>query len=92
MQEELGVEPSIGRLLYVNTYIENGWKQPVEFFFEILNPRDYLTLGANRTHAHELASIEWVSPADDVHILPEGFAKDFKSGNLFSDTVRYLTT
>lgn len=89
--EELGVEPRIGRLLYVNTFVDSNNKQPVEFFFEVLNGADYLNSERlERSHAHELAEILWVSPSDDVHILPQRFAEDFKKGSIVTDEVRYI--
>ena len=43
MVEELGVAPDIGRLLYVNTFIDSkNETQSTEFFFEIKNGEAYL--------------------------------------------------
>lgn len=89
--EELGVEPQIGRLLYINTFMEGNNVQPVEFFFEVTNGAEYVGCELlTRSHAHELAEICWVSPEDDIHILPLAFAKDFKEGLTLSNEVRYL--
>lgn len=91
MVEELGVRPDIGRLLYVNKFTEGTTKQYIEFFFEIKNGADYLdTEKLERTHAHELAEILWVSPTDDIRILPRKFGEDFKASMLPSDEVRYI--
>ncbi len=89
--EELGIEPEIGRLLYVNTYIESYGAQPVEFFFEILNGDAYAK-GSNvaATHAHELAAVVWMHPSDDILLRPTQFADDFRAGELFADEVRYI--
>ncbi len=92
MVEELGVEPLIGRLLYVNTFVDANGVQPVEFFFEVLNGEAYKdceTLA--RSHAHEIAEIVWAGPADGVHILPKQIGEDLREGRLISDEVRYIT-
>lgn len=89
--EELGIEPQIGRLLYINTFIDSKNKQPFEFFFEVTNGAEYVDCEQlARTHAHELAEICWVSPEDDIKILPLGFGKDFKEGLVGSNEIRYL--
>ena len=91
MVEELGVEPVIGRLLYVNTFVDKRERQSIDFFFEVTNAEAFLNHHENdRSHAHELAEVLWVSPTDDVRILPEKFATDFKSGNFLSDTPRFI--
>lgn len=88
--EELGVTPVIGPLLYIHTFTQENGVQPVEFFFRILNATDYRTLGQVRTHAHELAAINWVSPHDTRVLRPVGVWTDFQSGALSVDTLRYL--
>ena len=89
--EELGVEPRIGRLLYINTFIDTGQVQPIEFFFEIKNGKDYLFIDEKvRTHAHELAEILWISPSDDIKVLPEALSKDFKNGEIISGSTKFI--
>ncbi len=91
LQEELGVEAVVGRLLYVNLFTdpkENSW---VEFFFEVLNPEAFVNFENNhRSHAYELAETAWVGPDDGTRILPEQLQEDLLSGRLFSDEVRFL--
>ncbi len=90
--EELGIKPKIGRLLYVNTYSQTDGKHYLEFFFEVLNGEDYANSTTTETsHAYELAEKLWVSPKDDVRILPEKFDKDFKENKLLSETVKYIS-
>ena len=90
--EELGVEPEISRLLYINTYQEKGLTQYVEFFFEVTNGDKYLDVEKlNRTHAHELAEIVWISSSDNVHFLPKKLKEDFQTGKIISDELRYLS-
>ena len=89
--EELGVEPKVGRLLYVNTFVDKNNTQPLEFFFEVLNGKDYKNCETLvRSHSHELSEILWANPADGIHILPKQLEEDFTSGNILSDEVRYL--
>ncbi|QQR64756.1 NUDIX domain-containing protein [Candidatus Kaiserbacteria bacterium] len=89
--EELGVVPVIGRLLYVNTFMDKEDRQPVEFFFEIMNGDAYLNCHLlTRTHAHELVDIVWVAPTDDVHILPEALGEDFRTRGVLGDEVRFM--
>jgi ADP-ribose pyrophosphatase YjhB (NUDIX family) len=90
--EELGVEPKIGRLLYVNSFVNQEDVHSVEFFFEVTNGIDYEECEKRaRTHAHELAEISWASPADNVQIRPEQLARDFKEGSILSTAVRYIS-
>lgn len=89
--EELGVKPEVGKLLYINNFTQEDGKQYVEFFFEIKNGKDYLdTEKLTRSHAHEIAEIVWVSPNDNIRILPKNFGEDFKTGKVISDEVRYI--
>lgn len=90
--EELGVSPEVGRLLYVHTYVDRFGAQSIEFFFEVKNGADYLGCGEReRSHAHELASLEWIAPADGVTLKPEALATDFAAGTLLSDVTRILS-
>jgi ADP-ribose pyrophosphatase YjhB (NUDIX family) len=89
--EELGVKPEIGRLFYISTYTQKDGKQYVEFFFEVKNGADYLnTEKLARSHAYEIAEIVWVSPTDDIRIMPKSLGEDFKTGKIISDEVRYI--
>ena len=89
--EELGVKPEIGRLLYINTFIQADEKQSVEFFFEIKNGADYLNPEKNiRSHAFEISQIIWINPTDDIKILPKSLMEDFKAGKIISDEVRFI--
>ena len=55
LEEELGVRGEIGRLFYVNTFIDEG-VQSVEFFFEIKNAKDYVSTSRPVRIACERAS------------------------------------
>ena len=90
--EELGVMPVIGRLLYINNWV-NEEMQSLEFFFEITNGADYADISSLKgTHSFELADIFFMSPSDDINLLPKVFNDDFKSGKALSDEVRYIQT
>jgi len=87
--EELGVLPEIGRLLYINTFIDKN--EYIEFFFEIKNGGEYLNIdNLERTHAHELAEIFWISPSDNIEILPKQFNDDFKNNKIFEGEVKFI--
>jgi len=89
--EELGIKPDIGRLFYINTFTQTDNKQYVEFFFEIKNGVDYLNAEkVIRSHTHEIVEIVWISPTDDIRILPKRLAEDFKVEKIVSDEVRYI--
>jgi len=89
--EELGVKPEIGRLLYINTFIGKNNIQPMEFFFEVINGKDYLNIeNIERSHSHELFEIYWASSFDDINILPQKFAEDFKKGKIDFNNIKYI--
>ena len=89
--EELGVTPQIGRLLYVNNFIEKGKEQSIEFFFEITNAGDYLDIDKlGGTHSHEIAEMCWIGMNDSRKILPEEIQIHLNEEKLIADTVRFL--
>ena len=72
MVEELGAEPKIGRLLYVQQFaLEDDDQDILEFFFHIENPEDYqnVDLGKTTHGEKEIAAVDFVDPAS-THILP----------------------
>lgn len=71
MVEELGVEPKIGRLLYVQQFPRHD-KEILEFFFLIENPEDFRDADPSKTtHGPaEIEAIEFVDPKT-TRILPE---------------------
>lgn len=89
--EELGIEPKIGRLLYVHTFINAEEVQSVEFFFEIANGEDYLEHALKeKSHGYEIADVSWIAPKDTIQILPEAIGLDFNEEKLFSEGVRFV--
>jgi ADP-ribose pyrophosphatase YjhB (NUDIX family) len=71
MVEELGVEPKVGRLLYVHQFAHSD-KDILEFFFHIENPEDYknVDLGQTTHGVQEIEAIDFVDPKT-THILPD---------------------
>ena len=89
--EELGVIPEIGRLLYINNFMDGDIRQSIEFFFEITNSQDYLNIGhLKTTHAHEIAEVCWLEPTGLIPIKPNRLWDDLKNGEILSDQVRYI--
>lgn len=90
LKEELGVDAEVGRLLYVNTFTDFKGRNWVEFLFEVLNSEAFVDFEKNdRSHAHELSEVTWIEASEDVKVLPEEFAKDFKAGT-FPTEVKFI--
>lgn len=62
--EELGVEPAVGRLLYVYQFYK-GDEESLEFFFEVTNGADYqvIDLSATSHGSHELLRTQFMAPS-----------------------------
>ena len=91
IKEELGVTPEIGRLLYVNNFMDGKSKQSVEFFFEVINSQDYKDIKNSKAiQADEISEIFWVEPENIISIMPKTIGEDFKTGIIISNEVRYL--
>lgn len=69
--EELGPEPDIGALLYIQQFVHNGTEQ-LEFFFHVRNADDYTNLDLSKsTHgAIEIDSVSFVD-ASSENVLPK---------------------
>jgi ADP-ribose pyrophosphatase YjhB (NUDIX family) len=70
MTEETGVQPKIGKLLFVQQY-EDEIKEFIEFFFHIENPEDYHTIDLTKTSHGELEieHVEFINPSEQF-IMP----------------------
>ncbi len=89
--EELGVEPQVGRLLYVHMFETENKAQHLDFFFEVKNGFDYLNIWKNeRTHEYEIYAAKWVAREDDIKIMPQKIGDDFRAGTLLADSVRFI--
>ena len=89
--EELGIAPVLGRLLYVNTFMDGANKQPFEFFIEITIGKEF----REATHfpgieSGELAELLWVKRDTKEKILPVSFAKDFSEGKLIREETCFI--
>ena len=71
MIEELGVEPKIGRLLYVQQFTHDD-TDFIEFLFHIENSQDYLNVNLDTTsHGHlEIKELAFIDPKTSV-VLPK---------------------
>lgn len=88
--EELGVEPKIGKLLYVNSLVGNN-VHSIEFFFEVTNGSDYLSIdNESRSHGHEIDKIIWAESGTDLKILPINIYEDFKNNRIISNETRFI--
>jgi len=91
MVEEMGIEPETGKLLYVNSFMQEDGHQTVEFIFEVINAKDYLNIkNLNGTHKHELFDILWAGKDADIKIYPKRIQTDFKSGS-FPEVVMFVS-
>ena len=77
MIEELGVEPKVGRLLYIQQFSRGDNKDVVEFLFNIENPEDYRNIDLSKTtHGpDEIEAVDFVDPKA-VPILPKFLATE----------------
>jgi 8-oxo-dGTP pyrophosphatase MutT (NUDIX family) len=90
IEEEFGVKPQIGKLLYINNY-GDGIHAFIEFFFEVKNWADYRDIeklsGAYRT---ELLDVLWVDKNTNLEILPEKFCRDFKENKILFSGLKFI--
>ena len=96
VMEELGVEPKIGRLLYVHNLVQPAEnllpaKQSIEFFFEVTNSVDFLdTNKLGGTHKFEIFDMSWIDKNDTKTLMPKRVQTDLNNGIILSDTVRFI--
>lgn len=73
----------------MNDYSDS--KHIYEFFFEVKNGKKYLDIDEiERTHAHELSEIMWISPNTNIEILPKQFGEDFKNNKIFEGEIKFI--
>ncbi len=73
MIEETGIRPVIGNLLYVQQFKEKDTgNEQLEFFFNILNPTDYMNVDlASTSHGEEeIEELDFIDAASN-HVLPK---------------------
>lgn len=85
MIEETGIKPTVGKLLYVQQFIQ-GEREFIEFFFHVTNGEDYLHIDLSKTtHGEEeIEQIGFVDPAT-TYVLPKFLStedlEDFAASN-----------
>lgn len=90
IEEELGIKAELGRLFYVNTFMDSD-VQSIEFFFEVKNSKDYADLKKLAgTHSSEIREFRWLGNGDNASVLPPGINEALKNGTLESDTVQFI--
>jgi ADP-ribose pyrophosphatase YjhB (NUDIX family) len=74
--EETGIEPKIGRLLFIQQYKEPDGPEWLEFFYLIENTNDYATIDLDSTtHGTiEIAECDFVDP-HNITVLPEALGE-----------------
>jgi ADP-ribose pyrophosphatase YjhB (NUDIX family) len=92
MEEELGINAEIGKLLYVNSFIDKSVpKHSVEFFFEILNAEDYVDIdkikNMQRSHGFEIDDMAWFDKGSDINLLPDYIFADFQNGKFDKENI-----
>ncbi|MFN3693019.1 MAG: NUDIX hydrolase [Candidatus Paceibacteria bacterium] len=90
LEEELGITPIVGALLYIHNFTQDNSKHVVEFLFWIDNAADFRNRGQSPTHAHELATVNWVNMHDTRIMRPVGVWSDFTAGKLGQIDLQYL--
>jgi 8-oxo-dGTP diphosphatase len=75
--EELGIEPAIGNLLYVQQYLESSGDEQMEFFFHVINTDDFLNIDLSKTtHGEkEIAELGFLDPKN-IKVLPKFLATE----------------
>jgi 8-oxo-dGTP diphosphatase len=71
MIEETGIDPRVGRLLFIQQFSEDGVKEQMEFFFLVENPEDYTAIDlASTTHGElEIEQVAFIDPLEE-NVLP----------------------
>ncbi|PCI24116.1 hypothetical protein COB57_05995 [Candidatus Peregrinibacteria bacterium] len=70
IEEELGVTPEIGKMLYVHEFCYPGGDMSIEFFFLVNNGQDFKgELKGSHTEA-EIAEISWKNIYEKLDIMP----------------------
>jgi len=84
--EELGVEATLGKLLYINSFIDgDAGTHSVEFFFEVKNGKNFTdTSKLIGTHSHELAGVLWSEKGDGINVLPQIIRTDLDSDQILT--------
>jgi 8-oxo-dGTP pyrophosphatase MutT (NUDIX family) len=90
--EELGVEPVLGKVLYVYQLFFADGEESLEFFYEVINSADFLDVDRSQTSHGELelaahAFVD-VSQPTELQILPE-FLREHVTHKAANDWPQY---
>jgi ADP-ribose pyrophosphatase YjhB (NUDIX family) len=88
--EETGVTPTIGRLLFIQQYLQDD-KEQMELFFEITNAADYINVDLSLTShgKDEIERIEFVDHTDPSYRILPTFLSEIDLNNLPTTTKLY---
>lgn len=69
--EELGPEPQIGNLLFIQQFVHKDTEQ-LEFFFHVLNADDYVDVDVSKAShgAIEIAKVDFIDPKSGENVKP----------------------
>ena len=89
--EETGIEPIVGRLLYVQQFMGAEDEEQMEFFFMIENPEDYVNVDLSKTtHGEEeIEHIEYIDPSNEKYRVLPAFLRTINLNKLPESTVIY---
>ncbi len=89
--EETGIEPVIGKLLYIQQFIKSSDMEGLEFFFEIKNPEDYVNVDLSKTsHGEkEIEQIDYIDPSEEKYRVLPAFLRTIDFDKLPESTVIY---
>lgn len=83
MIEETGIEPAVGKLLFIQQYpsTRSDCDEELEFFFHVTNADDYtaVDLGITTHGMDEIARIEFIDPTTEP-VLPK-FIREIDTGS-----------
>ena len=88
--EEFGIAPEVGKLLYVNNFLNPDGTNYFEFFFEIKNAKDYLDIEKLKIQKEEIFEILWVGKNENLNILPKKIYQDFNDGIIGKGDVQFV--
>lgn len=86
--EETGIEPTVGKLLYIQQYASGDDMEHIEFFFNVMNVNDYQSIDlSNTTHGNiEIAELDFIDVSRNT-VYPKFLTEvDFNSFNPDADT------
>lgn len=95
IEEELGVKMSNRELKYVYKWNmskdQNRKIESLEFFFLVQDNGEFENFEHNkRTHGFEIVDFKWIERGEEIVLLPEVIAREFKEHGFRFEGVRFL--